>query len=91
MMHLMAQLKLPIILVARSTLGTLNHSLLSIEALRNRQLNLHSLVMVGENESNRLSLERLADISIFTFPHFNHPEEEFHQFSTEQGREFFWQ
>lgn len=90
MMDLMVQLKIPVILVARSTLGTLNHSLLSIEALRRRRIQLHSLVMVGRNnEGNRRSLERLGDIPVFVFPHFS-PLEEFHQFDLEEGRDFFW-
>ncbi len=35
---LLAELKLPTLLVARTGLGTLNHSLLSLEALRRRQI-----------------------------------------------------
>ncbi len=38
---------LPVILVARTTLGTINHSLLSIEALRSRTIPLHGIVFVG--------------------------------------------
>ena len=72
MMDLMAVLKLPVILVVRSSLGTLNHSLLSIEAIRRRNIPLHSLVMVGEdNEANRLSLEWYGKgVPIFVFPRF---------------------
>ena len=40
--------KLPIILVCRSSLGTLNHTLLSIEALRKRNINIIGLVINGE-------------------------------------------
>lgn len=50
---LIRYLKLPILLVARSGLGTLNHTLLSIEAIRNRGLELFGVVMNGEpNPSN---------------------------------------
>lgn len=50
---LIGYLKLPILLVARSGLGTLNHTLLSIEAIRNRGLELFGVVMNGEpNPSN---------------------------------------
>ena len=35
---LAAELHLPLILVARSTLGTINHTLLSLEAIRRRGL-----------------------------------------------------
>jgi malonyl-CoA O-methyltransferase len=44
---LIARLALPTILVARSTLGTINHTLLSIEALRHRRLPLRGVVLVG--------------------------------------------
>jgi dethiobiotin synthase len=39
---------LPVILCARTGLGTINHTLLSIEALRSRNMRLHGLIFVGE-------------------------------------------
>ena len=42
---------LPIVLVARSTLGTINHTLLSIEALRRRGLPLAGMVMNGPGDA----------------------------------------
>ncbi|MEZ5988414.1 MAG: dethiobiotin synthase [Planctomycetota bacterium] len=48
-----------LVLVARSGLGTLNHSLLSLEALRRRGLEPEALVLVGQpHPANRASLER---------------------------------
>jgi malonyl-CoA O-methyltransferase len=44
---LMQRLGLPAVLVARSTLGTINHCLLSIEALRQRGIVIAGVVMVG--------------------------------------------
>ena len=41
------ELDLPLILVARSTLGTINHTLLSLEAIRRRGLPLAGVVMNG--------------------------------------------
>jgi dethiobiotin synthetase len=38
----------PFVLVARTTLGTINHTLLSIEALESRRLPLQGIVFVGE-------------------------------------------
>ena len=38
---------LPVVLVARSGLGTLNHTLLSVEALRHRQIPLLGLILNG--------------------------------------------
>ncbi|MDB5670998.1 MAG: ATP-dependent dethiobiotin synthetase BioD [Alphaproteobacteria bacterium] len=40
--------KLPVILVARTTLGTINHSLLTIEALRSRGVPILGVAFVGE-------------------------------------------
>jgi dethiobiotin synthetase len=62
---LAGQLGLPIVLVARSTLGTINHTLLSIEALRRRGLPLAGVVMNGpETPHNRVAIERYADVNI---------------------------
>jgi malonyl-CoA O-methyltransferase len=47
MADLIGQLALPVVLVARSTLGTINHTLLSIEALLRRNLPLRGVVLVG--------------------------------------------
>ena len=44
---LATELHLPLILVARSTLGTINHTLLSLEAIRRRGLHLAGVVING--------------------------------------------
>ncbi len=44
---LLAALGLPLVLVARSGLGTLNHTLLSVEAARRRGLQLRALILSG--------------------------------------------
>jgi len=41
---------LPVILVARTTLGTISHSLLSMEALRSRNIELAGVAFIGEAE-----------------------------------------
>lgn len=38
----------PVVLVARTALGTINHSLLSIEALRSRGVAIHGVAFVGD-------------------------------------------
>ncbi len=43
-----AQWKIPVILCARTTLGTINHTLLSIEALRNRAIPIFGIAFIGE-------------------------------------------
>lgn len=53
----------PLVLVARSGLGTLNHTLLSLEALRARRLEPRALVLVGpRHPENRAALEALAGV-----------------------------
>jgi len=65
MIDLAGQLDLPIILVARSTLGTINHTLLSIEAIRRRGLPLAGVVVSGpETPHNRAAIERYGQIEI---------------------------
>lgn len=62
---LAAQLYLPVILVARSTLGTINHTLLSIEALRRRGLPLAGVVVNGpETPHNRTAIERFGEVNV---------------------------
>jgi dethiobiotin synthetase len=45
---------LPLILCSRTTLGTINHTLLSIEALRSRHVQLHGLIFIGEDNPDNL-------------------------------------
>lgn len=43
-----ARWRLPVVLCARTALGTINHSLLSIEALRNRKIDILGIAFVGD-------------------------------------------
>ena len=45
------QWQLPVLLVARSGLGTLNHTLLSLEALQRRQIPVLGLILNGPRHS----------------------------------------
>ena len=51
----------PVILCARTGLGTINHTLLSIEALQRRGMNLLGLVFIGEDNPD--TLRSIAEIS----------------------------
>jgi dethiobiotin synthetase len=65
MVDLMVRLALPVMLVARAALGTINHSLLSIEALRRRGLTVHGVVMVGaQPEENAEAIARLGGVRV---------------------------
>ena len=65
MADLMARLALPVVLVARTTLGTINHTLLSLEALRGRGLHIAGVVLVGDaSPGNREAIARHGDVRI---------------------------
>ncbi len=65
MADLMAHLGLPVLLVARSGLGTINHTLLSIEALRQRGLELLGVVMNGAPDAaNRQAIEHYGKVRV---------------------------
>jgi dethiobiotin synthetase len=54
-----ARWRLPVVLCARTALGTINHSLLSIEALRHRKLDILGIAFIGDGspESERVICE----------------------------------
>jgi dethiobiotin synthase len=65
MIDLMARLQLPVVVVARSTLGTINHTLLTLDALRRRSLAIAGVVMVGPpNEENRKAVEQYGCVRV---------------------------
>jgi dethiobiotin synthetase len=47
-----ARWRLPVVLCARTALGTINHSLLSVEALRNRKIEILGVAFIGERNSD---------------------------------------
>ncbi len=58
---LLQEMSLPCLLVASSTLGTINHTLLTIEAMRSRDLNLVGVVLNGPlNRENRLAIQKFG-------------------------------
>ncbi|MBE9172791.1 dethiobiotin synthase, partial [Cyanobium sp. LEGE 06143] len=59
------QWQLPVVLVARSGLGTLNHTLLSLEALGRRRIPVLGLILNGpEHQDNPRTLEQLGGIPV---------------------------
>lgn len=75
---LFARWKLPVVLAVRSGLGTLNHTLLSLAALRSRAVPVPGFVMIGdEHAANRSSLERWAEAPLLgTLPVLKHLDAE---------------
>ena len=65
------QWNLPVILVCKSSLGTLNHTLLSIEALKRRNIEIFGLVINGEKHlDNPKTLVEFSGIPLITeFPY----------------------
>jgi len=58
---LIVAMGLPCLVVARSTLGTINHTLLTLEALRHRNVEVAGVVLNGPvNDDNREAIERFG-------------------------------
>lgn len=65
MIDLIQHLQLPVCLVARSTLGTINHTLLSIAQLRRANLPILGVILNGErNQSNREAIQHYGQVPI---------------------------
>jgi dethiobiotin synthetase len=71
---LVADLGVPALVVARSGLGTLNHTALTVEALRRREVPVTGVVLnryAGESVAERTNpdeLERMCDCPVWTLP-----------------------
>jgi dethiobiotin synthetase len=58
-----ARWQLPVLLCARTTLGTINHSLLSIDAMRNRGIDILGIAFIGdENTDTETTICRIGRI-----------------------------
>jgi len=65
MIDLIRCLHSEVVIAARTTLGTINHTLLTIEAARSSNLQLLGVVMVGkDNPENRKAIERYGQIPV---------------------------
>jgi dethiobiotin synthase len=60
---LVAALGLPVVVVAFDRLGTINHTLLTLEALRRRNLEVRGVALVG-GEANRRSIEEHGRVEV---------------------------
>ncbi len=62
---LIQQFRLPAILVCRTTLGTINHSLLSIAALRARNIPIAGVILCGPDiPHNRAAIETYGNVTV---------------------------
>lgn len=65
MVDLMRHLNLPVLLVARTSLGTINHTLLSLAALRAARLDILGVITVGKpNSDNTAAIEKYGKIQV---------------------------
>ena len=71
-LDLIRHFNLPVILVCHDYLGSINHSLLTIEALRNRGATIMGLVFCGQEVKSTRDyiVQRSALPVLFTIPHF---------------------
>jgi dethiobiotin synthetase len=62
---LIVHLGLPVLLVARSGLGTINHTLLSLAAMREKSLDIIGVALVGDrNTDNRRTIEQFGSVEV---------------------------
>jgi dethiobiotin synthase len=62
---LVARLRLPVVVVARSRLGTINHTLLTLEALRARAITIAAVVMTGpRNPENKRAIQDFGHVPV---------------------------
>lgn len=65
MTDLMRHLGFPVLLVSRTSLGTINHTLLSLAALRVARLEIRGVILVGTpNLENRKAIEHYGDVGV---------------------------
>lgn len=62
---LFAQWGLPVVLTARTGLGTINHTLLSLEALRKRNIEIIGVAFVGDdNPDNMRTISEMGEVKV---------------------------
>ena len=65
MIDLIKALNLPVIVVARSGLGTINHTCLTLEALRNQAIEVFGVIINGEpNLENKKAIEHFGKVQV---------------------------
>jgi dethiobiotin synthetase len=65
MLDMMVKFMLPVILAARSGMGTINHTLLTLAALHAAELPVHGVVLIGDqNRENRETIERFGHVRV---------------------------
>jgi dethiobiotin synthetase len=70
---LIEKLNIPIILVVPTYLGCINHSLLSLELIKSRKINLEAIIFNGDEslEAQKIILKMAGNPKNFHIPHFD--------------------
>lgn len=79
-------LDIPVLIASRSNLGTINHTVLTIESLRGRGIDVKGVVMIGEfNAENRSAIEHYGKTGVLAeMPKFERLDsDEFRNWSRE--------
>jgi dethiobiotin synthetase len=65
MLDLMKHLAMPVVIASRSALGTINHTLLTVKALRDAGVEIRGVVMIGkENRDNERAVEHYGGVPV---------------------------
>jgi dethiobiotin synthase len=65
MLDLIRELRAPVLVASRTALGTINHTLLTLAALRSAGLDVRGVVMIGkENLDNTRAVERFGGVPV---------------------------
>ena len=65
MIDLIAAMRIPVLVVSRSGLGTINHTLLTLEAFRSRMIPVVGVVMNGDkNTENKKAIEEYGKVKV---------------------------
>jgi dethiobiotin synthetase len=65
MLDVIRDLGLPVVVAARTSLGTINHTLLTLSALCSAQLDVRGVVLIGEeNLENRRAIEHYGGVQV---------------------------
>jgi dethiobiotin synthetase len=65
MLDLMRHVKLPVVVATRTSLGTINHTIMTLFALREARLTVRGVVMIGaDNDENRSAIEHYGNVQV---------------------------
>lgn len=82
-LDLIEESELPVVLTARTALGTINHTLLSLEALKNRNISVLGIVFnrfqgTPLEKDNIDTIRRWTKLPVLVIPEFKNSDEFFH-------------